>query len=580
MTNDTNSSGESQLLKAALWYCRKGYSIIPVGAGEDRKRPLVAWEQYQHERPTEDQIRQWWSKWPDANVAIITGPISGIMVVDCDKPEAVAAINEFSPDSLVQPISETPRAGQHFYSKHRPGLITRAGVLDGIDVRTDGGYVLVPPSSNAKGEYRWLEGLGLHEVAPPEMPEMLFDTLVQAGGASAPSMERNIIDRIQYGGVCGAPEIEGDNEVTGSDKEGQHALSFTEGRRDESLFHVATCCLKGGMSRATIEYLLKYLASNCLPPFSEKETQAKVQSAIKRAEKRDSTLAQEVREWVEVTTGDFLRTECERSLCLVTKGDKNNLTKILGRLVAEGVIERTGTRNGQFRKLDTDCLPENWVDAPTEVVDIWLPFELGTMIEIPPGSIILISGSQDAGKSAALMNITKENMRKWKVHYFSSELNKTAFKMRVSKFPDITPDQWPINFYTRSENFADVIRTSPKDLNLIDYLEIHTEFYRVSEYLAQIHRKIGQAIAVIALQKDPNAQYGRGGSFTNEKPILSLLLDYNKATISKFKGVFKGENPRGMVYEYKLVDGCRFVKQRGWYKPVPIQKKETTKNEA
>ena len=104
-------------------------------------------------------------------------------------------------------------------------------------------------------------------------------------------------------------------------------------------------------------------------------------------------------------------------------------------------------------------------------------------------------------------------------------------------------------------------------MNIIDYLEIHGEFWEVAKYLAQIHEKLGQAICVVALQKDPQALYGRGGSFTQEKPILSVALDYGKATISKFKGEFKGENPRGKEYYFKLVDGCRILKGTGWHRP-------------
>ena len=189
------------------------------------------------------------------------------------------------------------------------------------------------------------------------------------------------------------------------------------------------------------------------------------------------------------------------------------------------------------------------------------------MIEIPPGSIILIAGSQDAGKSALLMNIARENMDDWNVHYFSSELNKSAFKGRVNKFPDMSADQWNLKFYSRSENFQDVIKIGPRDLNLIDYMEIHSDFYRVSEYLAKIHQKLGQGVCVIALQKDPHKEDGRGGSFTHEKPILSLALDYGKATIRKFKGEFKGENPRGKEYRFKILNGCRFIQVDDWHTP-------------
>ena len=73
----------SPYLEAALYYHRQGYSAIPVKPGQ-KFPPLVKWDEYQHERPTEAQIRDWWDSWPNANVAIVTGQVSGITVIDFD----------------------------------------------------------------------------------------------------------------------------------------------------------------------------------------------------------------------------------------------------------------------------------------------------------------------------------------------------------------------------------------------------------------------------------------------------------------------------------------------------------------
>jgi hypothetical protein len=398
---------------------------------------------------------------------------------------------------------------------------------------------------------------------PAPMPAMLYDVLASAPYASAPS-SAPIIDGTHLGGVRG-----GSCPVTTRDNKRQQmtTVSFDKPGRDDTLFHLANHLVKGGMPAVNIEKYLRFFAHNCNPPFPEKDINIKIQSALKRSDNRDQSLTQDIRDLVLTTSDNITTTFVFNCQQVTTREDKKKVLVILGRLVKEGIIERVKGQNGVYRRVESDCAPEDWQNASVETVNIWLPMELDQMIEIPPGSIILVAGAQDAGKSAFMMNIAKENMRRWNVHYFSSELNSSAFKMRVSKFPDITPDQWPIKFYQRSADFQDVIKTGRNDLNLIDYLEVHNEFWRVSEYLANIHHKIGEGIVVVALQKDPKNEYGRGGSFTNEKPILSLAMDYGIVTISKFKGQFKGSNPRGMKYEYKLVDGCRFVKQRGWYQP-------------
>ena len=412
-----------------------------------------------------------------------------------------------------------------------------------------------------------MQRLEISEVEPEAMPDMLFEFL-QARRQETRALTREHIKKEEsFRDECKGAEV----SKTASDFKRLQVTSgdFKKGERDQALFHLANCLVKGGMNDANLLKYLFFFASHCDPPFPEKEVLIKIESAKKRNSKTDFNISEEVRDFVVTSSGYFLTSDCFNRLQVTSRPEKKAVVSELLRLHKKGIIERHGKKNGCYRRVESDCQPEDWKNAATDTVGLWLPFELNEMISIMPGNIIQFAGAQDAGKSAVLINIAKENMRNWNVHYFSSELNAGAFKSRLDKFPDLSTDQWNVNFYPRSENFHDVIKTGEKDLNLIDYMEVHTEFYLIAEYLAQIHRKLGKAICVVALQKDPNALYGRGGSFTQEKPILSVALDYGKATISKFKGEFKGENPRGKQYLFKLVDGCRIMKGSGWHVPPP-----------
>jgi bifunctional DNA primase/polymerase-like protein/primase-like protein len=558
-----SSEGRKQMLEAALWYTENGYSVIPI---RKDKKPYIKWEKYQSGRADQNQIRGWWEKWPFANIGLVTGEASGIDVVDCDSEQGRDAINEFLPDSHIVPISKTPK-GWHYFFSHKTGLANSVRVITDCDLRTTGGYIIVPPSKNGAGKsYAWMSGLSIAKVDPAPMPEMLFDILQSGGYANASSREHIKM----YGFLKGDNnDVVSDNirqQVTTSDN-----IRFDEGHRDNALFHLTNHLVKSRMPIATIEKYLSFFASNCNPPYPQKEISAKISSALKRSKNREKGLTEELRDLIVTASGNISTTFVYQVTTMTTREEKKKALVILGRFVKEGLLERTG-QAGVYRKVENDCEPEDWQNAPTDTVNLWLPFGLNEMIEVMPGSIILFAGAQDAGKSAVQMNIAKENMRKWNVHYFSSELNAGAFKSRMNKFPEATPDQCPIKFYSRSENFHDVLRTGKNDLNIIDYLEIHDAFYKVSELLARIHEKLGQSICVVALQKDPNALYGRGGSFTQEKPILSVALDPGKATISKFKGEWRDENPRGKEYRFKLLDGCRFKKVQGWCKPPPKEK--------
>ena len=157
------------------------------------------------------------------------------------------------------------------------------------------------------------------------------------------------------------------------------------------------------------------LSANCNPPFPEKEINAKIESALNRKKGRSEGLTAEIREIIESTQGNFSSTFIYQTSTKSTlPSDRRKISSVLSRFVKEGFIERVGNQNGVFRRIESDIDSEDWQNACTDTVDLWLPFDLNEMIEIPPGNIILFAGSQDAGKSAIQMNIAKENRFKWK----------------------------------------------------------------------------------------------------------------------------------------------------------------------
>jgi hypothetical protein len=554
------------MLEAALWYLEKQhFSVIPV---RKNKKPFIKWEAYQKEMPTRQQIKDWWSKWPQANIGIVTGAVSGVDVVDCDSEAGKNALSDFLSDSFITPVSKTPK-GWHYYFRYKEGLSNGVRVLTDCDIRTTGGYIVAPPSKNGSDiPYSWLDNLKISKVELADMPDMLFDTLLQGAShvKANPSLHINKEDSFR----C-ATTPPNDSATTLQHNATMRNISFEEPGRDDALFHLANYLVKSGMPIATIEKYLSFIGVNCNPPYPEKELQIKIKSALDRSKKRRIGLTDEIRELISATKGNISATFCYNALQCATKGEKSSVRTILGRFVEEGLLEKSNKRAGDYRIIDGVCEPEDWKNAEISNVDLWLPFELNEMIDIPAGSVILIAGSQDAGKSALLMNIAKENMDKWPVNYFSSEINKAGFKSRVSLFDAPFYDDWKVNFYTRMSGFADVIK--PGELNIIDYLEIHDNFFEVAKHLAGIFEKLGgKGVAVVAIQKDPRKEFARGGSFAEEKPVLSLALDFGIARINKFKGEFRDTNPKGMEYHFKLVHGSNFILVRHWHKPVKMEK--------
>ncbi|GGJ03049.1 hypothetical protein GCM10010885_10420 [Alicyclobacillus cellulosilyticus] len=158
----------------AVQYAQRGLSVIPV---EPRgKRPLLQWRPFQTHAPTPEQVERWARQWPECNWAIVTGAVSGVVVLDLDSPEAV---HEAKRRGLPRaPVVFTGK-GYHLYFAH-PGynVANTVRVLPGADIRADGGYVVVPPSVHPSGHvYAWIRGRSILDLNPPPMPEWLHALL-------------------------------------------------------------------------------------------------------------------------------------------------------------------------------------------------------------------------------------------------------------------------------------------------------------------------------------------------------------------------------------------------------------------
>ena len=139
-----------------------GLCVIPVprprvgaasGTPGDGKVPVLAWKPYQERLPTEAEIAQWFGAEP-MNLAIITGKVSDVVVVDADSPEALRWVVRRLPYTPWQ--TQTARGWHCFYRHPGSHVRNRARVeTDGgklaIDVRGEGGFVIGPGSVHATG---------------------------------------------------------------------------------------------------------------------------------------------------------------------------------------------------------------------------------------------------------------------------------------------------------------------------------------------------------------------------------------------------------------------------------------------
>ena len=89
-----------------------------------------------------------------------TGAISGVFVIDVDGPDAEAELRRLEQmhGQLPPTVESITGRGRHaFFKMPRSQVRNSVGkIAPGVDVRGDGGYVLVPPSVHPSGRpYAW-----------------------------------------------------------------------------------------------------------------------------------------------------------------------------------------------------------------------------------------------------------------------------------------------------------------------------------------------------------------------------------------------------------------------------------------
>lgn len=197
------------LLENALEYAERGWKVFPLhtarGAvcscgtlqcGSAAKHPRIKeWQKSCSFDPRE--IKEWWQKWPDANVGLATGSASGFFVLDIDPRhggkeslQKLVSSNGILPKTLA---SNTGGGGYHLFFKEPDIKISnRANFLPGLDVRGDGGYIVAPPSIHKSGTpYAWIKEFVDSSIS--DAPEWLLHLLINRENSDRSSVDANYV---------------------------------------------------------------------------------------------------------------------------------------------------------------------------------------------------------------------------------------------------------------------------------------------------------------------------------------------------------------------------------------------------
>jgi hypothetical protein len=235
-------------LLAALAYVRRGWSVIPLWPRQ--KRPLIPWAAYQRAPAAEAEVREWYARWPDANIGIVTGAVSSLVVLDVDPLHG----GDRSVEELERAHGHLPRTveastgggGRHVYWAHPGGHVrNQVGLAPGLDLRGDGGFVVAPPSVHPSGRrYAWGQSHRPEEAPLAPMPPWVLHLARRREHPGHPLAHWRRLVRE------GVPE----------------------GERNNSIASLAGHLLWHGVDpKVTLDLLLCWNATRCRPPLGEDE---------------------------------------------------------------------------------------------------------------------------------------------------------------------------------------------------------------------------------------------------------------------------------------------------------------------
>lgn len=274
--NQHDNKRENAVRTAAMHYLALGWSVLAIkparlGDRDSGKNPIAPWRHLIDARPDPADILRDLAAQPAANLAAVCGSPSGVVVADADGEETIAFLRETLPATPL--VCRTGKGEHHYYAwpgfEVRPR--TRVNRLP-LDIRGDGSYVVVPPSQHYAGRrYEWMSTptAALLRQLPPFDPTWFGEE--GTGGRSkivvSPVESRLRVVRRAMKYVDRMPPA-----VSGE-------------RGHDALFRVVCKLLRtepDGFGLAEPEALPILAAYNarCLPPFSDREVEHKIQSVL------------------------------------------------------------------------------------------------------------------------------------------------------------------------------------------------------------------------------------------------------------------------------------------------------------
>ena len=174
---------------SAIGFARRGYAVFPCQPRG--KTPATA--RGSLDATTDlDRINGWWRAMPDLNIGVATGAVSGFWVLDVDGDDGEASLRKIEAErgGLPATVESITGKGRHCWfriGEHGAVKNSVAQIGLGLDVRGEGGYVLVPPSVHPSGRiYTWSVDCARELAVAPDWLHELIGASSKNGAKGKP----------------------------------------------------------------------------------------------------------------------------------------------------------------------------------------------------------------------------------------------------------------------------------------------------------------------------------------------------------------------------------------------------------
>lgn len=300
-------------------------------------------------------------------------------------------------------------------------------------------------------------------------------------------------------------------------------------------------------------------APDCLPPsfsFSDNSDNSDLSDRFRQIPMHSETfrqgsesyvktrsLSKEVLAFIESEPAPFTSNDVYSELCARTKEEKKSICDALRYYKKLGKINSIEGKRGCWEVREDSPEIMDLMAADTTPFNILLPLNISEHCRVMPGSVVLVSGSSNAGKTLFLLaicrnffaphidtqnalHLSNERLDVARITYLNSEMSPGELVTRIKRFGD-EPASWVphVKFIARTHSFDKLV--DPDGVTFIDFLEVNEDFFNAGKFIADIHRRLKDGVAVVAMQKKQGHAFAKGGEMTLEKPRLVINLDKN-----------------------------------------------------